>query len=85
MRLDCKYSVDRLAWMDKLYYVKLGGPDRAIRMDESTERENETDQKTGYNKLCGLYGSSCHNHVSPPCISILYVHPVSPAGTNSMT
>jgi hypothetical protein len=52
--------------MDKLYYVKLGGPDRAVRMDESTERQNETDQKTGYNKLCGLYGSSCHNHVSPP-------------------
>ena len=85
MRFECKYSVDRLVWVDKLDYVNLGTPDRAIRMDKSTERQNETDQKIGYDKLCGLYGSSCHKHVSSPCISILYVHSVSPAGTNSMT
>jgi len=78
MRLDCKDTVDRFGWMDKLDYVKLGRPDRAIRMDESTEGQNETGRKIGYDKLCGLYGSSFHNHVSPPCISTLYVHPVSP-------
>jgi len=85
MRFDCHYAVDRLVWVDKFDYVNFGRSDRAIRMDESTERQNETDQKIGYDKLCGLYGSSCHNHLSAPCISILYVHPVSPAGTNSMT
>jgi hypothetical protein len=45
MRLDCKDTVDRLVWMDKLDNVKLGRPDRSIRMGESTEGQTKQNGK----------------------------------------
>ena len=55
MRLDCKDTVNRLVWMDTLHYVKLGRSDRSIRVDESTEGQNETEHLVSLLCMSTLY------------------------------